>query len=91
MSEKLYDEIPSLDLAHFTNGTPEQKQEFVDNLGQAYQNIGFVAVRNHGLTDDTTEELYSTIKKFFGLPEEIKSNLCRRNRQAQTELNNSYF
>ena len=65
MSEKLYDEIPSLDLAHFTQGTPEQKQQFVNDLGEAYQNIGFVAIKNHGLTDETTEKLYSTIKKFF--------------------------
>ena len=44
MSEKLYDEIPSLGLADFTQGTPEQKQKFVDDLGLAYQNIGFVAI-----------------------------------------------
>lgn len=73
MSEKLYDEIPSLDLADFTDGTPEQKQKFVDDLGQAYENIGFVAIKNHGLTDEMTEQLYTTIKRFFGLPEEIKS------------------
>ncbi len=73
MSDKLYDEIPSLDLADFTDGSPEQKQAFVQSLGQAYHNIGFVAIKNHGLTDEQTEKLYDTIQQFFSLPEEVKT------------------
>lgn len=72
MSSKLYDQVPSLDLAHFTNGTSEQKAAFVQALGDAYNNIGFVAIKNHGLTDEMTDQLYSTIKKFFSLPDETK-------------------
>ena len=41
--------IPKLDLSHFTNGTAEQRNNFVNALGQAYEEIGFVAVRNHGI------------------------------------------
>lgn len=73
MSDILYDEIPSLDLAHFTTGTEEQKKKFVADLGAAYNNIGFVAIKNHGLSDDLTRELYSTIERFFSLPDDIKS------------------
>ncbi|WP_420384874.1 isopenicillin N synthase family dioxygenase [Roseivirga sp.] len=72
MSSILYDEVPSLDLAHFTQGTAEQKAAFVQALGDAYNNIGFVAIKNHGLTDEMTEKLYSTIKKFFAMPDEVK-------------------
>ncbi|MEM9329219.1 MAG: 2-oxoglutarate and iron-dependent oxygenase domain-containing protein [Bacteroidota bacterium] len=72
MSEKLYDEIPSLDLADFTTGTPEAKQRFVDQLGEAYQNIGFVAIRNHGLSDELTANLYQSVESLFGLPDEVK-------------------
>ena len=72
MSEKLYDEVPSLDLADFLSGDAERKNKFVQALGQAYQNIGFVAIKNHGLSDELTEKLYSTIKKFFALPDEVK-------------------
>ena len=72
MSSILYDEVPSLDLAHFTDGTPEQKAAFVQALGDAYNNIGFVAIKNHGLTDEMTDKLYSTIKEFFSLPDEVK-------------------
>lgn len=73
MSSILYDEVPSLDLAHFTEGSPEQKAAFVQALGNAYNNIGFVAIKNHGLTDEMTAKLYDTIKRFFALPDDIKS------------------
>jgi isopenicillin N synthase-like dioxygenase len=73
MSEILYDEIPSLDLADFTSGSPERKQAFVEKLGQAYNNIGFVAIKSHGLSKELQDNLYSSIKKFFSLPDEIKS------------------
>ncbi|MBO3698953.1 isopenicillin N synthase family oxygenase [Roseivirga sp. E12] len=72
MSTKLYDEVPSLDLADFTSGNPEKKAAFVQALGEAYNNIGFVAIKNHGLTDEMTTKLYSTIQEFFGLTDEVK-------------------
>lgn len=72
MSEILYDEIPSLDLADFTSGDAERKARFVKNLGDAWTNIGFVAVKNHGLSDELTEKLYEAVKKFFFLPDEVK-------------------
>lgn len=72
MSETLYDEIPSLDLHDFTLGDKVKKARFVKALGYAYQDIGFVAVKNHGLSDTLTANLYAAIKAFFQLPEEIK-------------------
>jgi len=72
MSKILYSEVPSLDLAHFTSGDARKKQTFVKDLGNAYQNIGFVAIKNHGLSDKLIDQLYSVIKDFFELPEEVK-------------------
>ncbi len=72
MSEILYDEIPSLDLADFLSGNPERKSKFVQSLGDAYNSIGFVAIKNHGLSDDLTKKLYSTIEAFFSLPDDVK-------------------
>lgn len=72
MSSKLYDEVPSLDLADFTSGNPEKKAAFIQALGEAYINIGFVAIKNHGLTDEMTTKLYATIQAFFGLSDEVK-------------------
>ena len=72
MADILYDQVPSLDLADFTNGTQEQKENFVKSLGEAYTNIGFVSIKNHGLSDELTERLYGSVEKFFRLPDEIK-------------------
>lgn len=72
MAEILYDQVPSLDLADFTHGTPEQKENFVKTLGEAYTNIGFVSIKNHGLSDDLTKNLYASVEKFFRLPDEVK-------------------
>lgn len=69
---ELLNEIPSLDLADFTSGDAAKKQKFVEELGRAYNQIGFVAIRNHGLSDELTEKLYATVKKFFEQPEELK-------------------
>jgi isopenicillin N synthase-like dioxygenase len=72
MDDILYDEIPSLDLADFQSGSEKAKQKFVSDLGDAYHNIGFVAIKNHFLTDDQQQRLYNAIKKFFALPDDVK-------------------
>ena len=72
MAEILYDQVPSLDLADFTSGDPEKRKKFVAALGEAYNNIGFVAIRNHYLSDDLSARLYNIIKKFFALGDPIK-------------------
>ncbi len=72
MAEILYDEVPSLDLADFTGNDPEKKKKFVAALGEAYNNIGFVAIRNHYLSDGLSTELYDVIKKFFSLQDSVK-------------------
>jgi isopenicillin N synthase-like dioxygenase len=68
----LYDQIPSLDLADFVSGDETLKKQFVQNLGAAYHEIGFVAIKNHGLNDADTEKLYATIRKFFDLTDAQK-------------------
>lgn len=72
MPEILYEAIPSLDLADFTQGTDQQKSEFVKALGEAYTNIGFVSIKNHGLSDELTENLYQVVEAFFRLPDDVK-------------------
>ena len=72
MAETLYDKIPSLDLADFTGDDLEKKKKFVNDLGEAYNSIGFVAIRNHYLSDNLSADLYDTIKKFFSLSDSAK-------------------
>jgi len=66
-------QIPSVDLTDFLSDNPSAKRSFVDKIGKAYENIGFVALKGHFLDDALVEELYSEIKNFFELPLETKT------------------
>ncbi|HEY0272963.1 MAG TPA: 2-oxoglutarate and iron-dependent oxygenase domain-containing protein [Chitinophaga sp.] len=65
--------IPSVDLADFTSGNASRKAAFVAQLGEAYETVGFVAVKNHGIPDQLIADLYQYVQAFFALPYEIKS------------------
>ncbi|MEN9976338.1 MAG: hypothetical protein RIR36_498, partial [Bacteroidota bacterium] len=43
--------IPVVDLADFLSGDAAKKASFVKALGTAYETVGFVAVKNHGIPD----------------------------------------
>ena len=64
--------IPQVDLSEFISGDAVRKGKFVRALGQAYEEIGFVAVKNHGMKDEIREELYTLVQEFFALPGEVK-------------------
>ena len=65
--------IPSLDLRDFLSEDPQRKEEFVQSIGKAFQEIGFCAVKGHLLSDELVERLYKQIKLFFDLPDEVKT------------------
>lgn len=64
--------IPSVDLNDFISGDSARKQKFVDEIGKAYEEIGFVALKGHFLDDTLVDNLYSEVKNFFSLPIETK-------------------
>jgi isopenicillin N synthase-like dioxygenase len=66
--------IPSVDLAEFLSGDPVRKNAFVQQLGKAYEEVGFVAVKNHGVPDELIGDLYRYVQEFFSLPLEKKKN-----------------
>ncbi len=65
--------IPSVDLRDFLSDEPKRKQKFVNEIGNAYETIGFVALKGHFLDDELVDNLYSEVKSFFNLPLETKS------------------
>ncbi|MFM7639408.1 MAG: isopenicillin N synthase family dioxygenase, partial [Bacteroidota bacterium] len=64
--------IPKLDLSDFTHGSNDQKLAFVRDLGKAYEQIGFVSIRNHEIPQHILTDLYDQVKNFFDLPESVK-------------------
>uniref|UniRef100_UPI00404AEA59 isopenicillin N synthase family dioxygenase n=3 Tax=Gelidibacter sp. TaxID=2018083 RepID=UPI00404AEA59 len=64
--------IPSVNLQDFISGDPIKKQKFIDEIGKAYEEIGFVALKGHFLDEQLVDNLYKEVKNFFELPVEIK-------------------
>jgi isopenicillin N synthase-like dioxygenase len=56
--------IPSVDLRDFLSDDPARKQKFVNEIGSAFEDIGFVALKGI-LNDQLVEELYGEIRNFF--------------------------
>ena len=64
--------IPSVNLEDFVSGDPARKEKFVKEIGAAFEDIGFVALSGHFLSDELVDQLYAEIKKFFQLPQDVK-------------------
>ena len=64
--------IPSVNLQEFLSGDANRKQKFIDEIGKAYEEIGFVALKGHFLDDELVDNLYGEVKNFFDLPIETK-------------------
>ncbi|MFS4491805.1 isopenicillin N synthase family dioxygenase [Maribacter sp. 2308TA10-17] len=66
--------VPSVDLKDFTSGDSDRKEKFTKEIGKAFEEIGFVALSGHFLSEELVENLYSEIKQFFNLPQETKDS-----------------
>ena len=64
--------VPSVNLKDFLSEDLVRKQKFVDAIGKAYEEIGFVALKGHFLSDNLVNDLYTELKNFFDLPLETK-------------------
>jgi isopenicillin N synthase-like dioxygenase len=65
-------QIPSVDLRDFLSEEPARKQKFVNEIGRAYEDIGFVALKGHFLEDQLVEDLYGEVRNFFNLSLDTK-------------------
>jgi isopenicillin N synthase-like dioxygenase len=65
-------QIPKLDLQQYIQGDTAAQKQFVADLGNAFTEIGFVALKGHLLSPSLQENLYTQIRAFFNLPFEVK-------------------
>ncbi len=65
--------IPQADLNAFLSKDLNEQKAFVQTVGTAFEDIGFIALRGHFLDAELQTVLYNEIKAFFNLKEEIKS------------------
>ena len=64
--------IPRVDLNTYINGSAEEKKQFSDEVGKAFNDTGFITVSNHGLSKELISKLYEQVQQLFSLPDEIK-------------------
>ena len=67
-----FNSIPVVNLSDFVNGNDTSKHQFVNQIGKAFEDVGFVAVKGHGVPQDLIDAYYDVVKKFFALPSETK-------------------
>ena len=65
--------IPSVNLTDFLSSDINKKNNFVESIGKAFEEIGFVALDGHFLDSNFNKKLYKEIRSFFDLPQEIKN------------------
>lgn len=66
--------VPSVNLKDFISGDSSRKQKFITEIGKAFEEIGFVALSGHFLSQELVDNLYSEIKKFFELEQKLKDS-----------------
>mgnify|MGYP001954332500 CR=1 FL=1 len=54
--------IPLVDLAKYINGTAADKAAFIQEIGKAFHNTGFVGVVNHGISKTLIDDFYKFAK-----------------------------
>lgn len=64
--------IPVVNLGDWHEGGAA-RQRFVHTVGESLADIGFFAVRNHGVPDALLDKSYDVARRFFHLPAETKA------------------
>jgi len=64
--------IPLVKLSAFTHGNDQERAQFVQDLGRAFREIGFVGIIDHGIPKALIDDFYAAAKAFFALPEATK-------------------
>ncbi|WP_346290292.1 isopenicillin N synthase family dioxygenase [Sphaerothrix gracilis] len=75
--------IPLLNLQQFTQGTQAEQQDFVNNLGQALEDIGFFAIEQHSVDSELIQQAYAAAALVFTLPADIKNQYERPELKGQ--------
>lgn len=68
--------LPVIDFGKFLAGSVAQKQESAVKLVNAFKNVGFVYLVNHGIPKKTIDSAFAQSKKFFDLDQSVKNKLA---------------
>ena len=66
------DSILTLNIQEFTNASPTSRKKFANDLGRAFEEIGFAIISNHNISAETQATAYKAVSDFFSLPLDVK-------------------
>ncbi|KAL2399163.1 Proline hydroxylase buaE [Exophiala dermatitidis] len=64
--------IPIIDLEPVRKGTPEEARETGKKVFEAFRDVGFAYIKNHGLPQELQDKAFEWSAKFFDLPQADK-------------------
>ncbi|WP_248741318.1 MULTISPECIES: isopenicillin N synthase family dioxygenase [unclassified Pseudomonas] len=64
--------LPTLDLSQL-DGTPQQRQAFLDDLRHAARDVGFFYLTGHGIDANLLKQVQDHARQFFALPDSEKA------------------
>ena len=56
--------IPVIDFGPFLNGTPDQKEAVAQKVVDAFKNVGFIYLANHGIPADQIATVFSKVRQW---------------------------
>ncbi|KZT28003.1 2OG-Fe-II oxygenase [Neolentinus lepideus HHB14362 ss-1] len=74
-TDSTFEEIPIIDLKDATSTDPQARRVLADKIRDACINVGFLYVKNHGISDEVIEGAVKAADTFFKLPFETKMAL----------------
>lgn len=60
--------VPTLDIRRYDT----DRDNFVRELGEAYEKFGFCGISGHGLSQELLDGAYDVFQRFFALPDDVK-------------------
>jgi len=69
--------IPVIDFEEFHSNDESRRSKFITQVGESLKDIGFFALKNHGIPIELIEQSYAQGDNFFSLNEATKRNYLR--------------
>jgi isopenicillin N synthase-like dioxygenase len=67
---------PVIDIAPFFSGSPAAKAAVAQSIGAACEYTGFFLITGHGVERGIIDDMVSSCRSFFALPNDVKARAC---------------
>jgi len=74
--------IPVIDFEPFRSGSEAAKEAVARDVVNAFKEVGFIYIKNHGVDDTTISNVFTESSSFFALHDDVKEPLAWRDPRA---------